>query len=537
MSLQTGRWLLPYCVVAWLAGGQSSALFGQDCSALEGLPKPIIRFADNYDSNAAGAWYTYYQIPVINWSDYPDSLFALSPDLPPCGSNTNASRTWANIRDGSGNFLYGFCGLTGAGELTDLWFALPRGTAPPEQVRVELVDRRCSTTHASGLISLRTREGGTRGLFVGSYEGWHYGLGFLPNDAWGDAQRLHAALDRYVHFTPVTDVSVVMRLDYDGDDNSDTIRAALREIGRNTADRDVFVFYYSGHGATDTGDIQALSVGHDGDIWDSELAQWLRDYFPAGASKIVILDSCYSGGFWPEALEDVPNTILMASAGQEDFSLRYPTVQAIYGSKLVEGLQATSKGSQFAKADTDEDGLTFKELHDWANDQMLSERATWAGQDLPVSDLVVARGWAEWQTVGCDYAGGDLLVFGAPPENSRPVANAGADLFVDLGAQSAVNVLLSGEMSFDPDADELSYSWRYLGDEVGTGSTLSIRLAAGVHQLELIVDDGRISSDPDRVTVIVQRQSARGVPQLRIPGALVLVALLALGGSLAIRRA
>src|SRR5262245_56432942 len=35
-----------------------------------------------------------FRLVVTNAASYPGSLFASSPDLPPCGANTRASRTW-----------------------------------------------------------------------------------------------------------------------------------------------------------------------------------------------------------------------------------------------------------------------------------------------------------------------------------------------------------------------------------------------------------------------------------------------------------
>ena len=114
-----------------------------------GLPDPVIDITGSEDYETGGMAFTRYRISVTNRAAYPDSLFAPAPDLPPCGLNTNSSRTWVDIHDGDGNRLYGFCALGSADSLDKLWFALPRGTPPPDCVSVTLTDRRCSRSYAS----------------------------------------------------------------------------------------------------------------------------------------------------------------------------------------------------------------------------------------------------------------------------------------------------------------------------------------------------------------------------------------------------
>ena len=84
----------------------------------------------------------------------PDVLFAPAPELPPCGLNSNSSRTWAEIRGGDGAWIYGFCALSRAEDLNSIWFALPLGQRPPPEVFIRLIDRQCGFSYESNHIAL-----------------------------------------------------------------------------------------------------------------------------------------------------------------------------------------------------------------------------------------------------------------------------------------------------------------------------------------------------------------------------------------------
>jgi hypothetical protein len=94
-----------------------------------------------------------FQLDVSNYAQFPAALFAPSPDLPACGLNSSASRTWVDIRDGNGNYLYGFCALYDPSSLNDIWFATPPDQTPTEAY-ITLTDRRCNTVYTSNRINL-----------------------------------------------------------------------------------------------------------------------------------------------------------------------------------------------------------------------------------------------------------------------------------------------------------------------------------------------------------------------------------------------
>jgi hypothetical protein len=118
------------------------------------IPDPILVFTGTEDYTANGQRWTRYCLSVTNWLEYPAEMFAPAPDLPPCGLNSNASRTWVEIYTAQGMRLYGFCALTQPDDLDGIWFALAQGSTPPSAVYITLKDRRSGTTHMSNLVGL-----------------------------------------------------------------------------------------------------------------------------------------------------------------------------------------------------------------------------------------------------------------------------------------------------------------------------------------------------------------------------------------------
>ena len=113
------------------------------------LPKPVLVFLGQEFYEANGKLWTRYRYAVANAEAYPNALFAAAPKLPPCGANTNASRTWVDFFDRSGKRLYGFCALGGSNDLGGLWFALERDVLPPSWVYVEMRDRQTGLKYKS----------------------------------------------------------------------------------------------------------------------------------------------------------------------------------------------------------------------------------------------------------------------------------------------------------------------------------------------------------------------------------------------------
>jgi hypothetical protein len=66
------------------------------------LPNPVLFLTGTEAYSTGGKQYIRYNYAVFNRSEYPDAMFAAAPNLPPCGKNTKASRTWVDFYDQSG---------------------------------------------------------------------------------------------------------------------------------------------------------------------------------------------------------------------------------------------------------------------------------------------------------------------------------------------------------------------------------------------------------------------------------------------------
>ena len=115
------------------------------------LPNPVLYFLGQEFLTINGKQVTRYNFDVLNKTDYPDDLFAASPNLPACGKNTQAARTWVDFYDQSGKRLNGFCALGKSADLNGIWFSLETGVVPPSWVYIELTDRKTNTKYKSNL--------------------------------------------------------------------------------------------------------------------------------------------------------------------------------------------------------------------------------------------------------------------------------------------------------------------------------------------------------------------------------------------------
>ena len=94
-----------------------------------------------------------YKLTVTNRTAFSPDLFAAAPELPPCGLNTKASRTWVDVYDQRGVRLYGFCAFSKPSDLDLIWFALPAALSPPS-VYVVLNDRLSGKKYKSKLLAI-----------------------------------------------------------------------------------------------------------------------------------------------------------------------------------------------------------------------------------------------------------------------------------------------------------------------------------------------------------------------------------------------
>jgi hypothetical protein len=114
-------------------------------------PNPILYITGLEYYSAGGKNWVRHKYDVFNKDQYPAAMFAAAPALPPCGTNTNSSRSWVDFYDSRGKRLYGFCALGSPNDLGSIWFATEEGTVPPSYVYIEITDRQTNTKYKSNL--------------------------------------------------------------------------------------------------------------------------------------------------------------------------------------------------------------------------------------------------------------------------------------------------------------------------------------------------------------------------------------------------
>ena len=114
-------------------------------STAQPMPKPVLVFLGQEFFQTSGKQWVRYRYFVENADAYPNTLFAAAPNLPPCGLNTKAARTWVDFFDKTGKRLNGFCALGSNKDLNGIWFALEVGIIPPSYVLIEMTDRQTNT--------------------------------------------------------------------------------------------------------------------------------------------------------------------------------------------------------------------------------------------------------------------------------------------------------------------------------------------------------------------------------------------------------
>lgn len=125
----------------------------QGVASAPSIPNPVLYLLGTEVYTAGGKTFIRYNYDVCNKADYPAEMFAAAPNLPPCGKNTKASRTWVDFYDSRGKRLYGFCALSKPADLGSIWFALEAGVAPPSSVYIVLTDRQTNTRYKSNLAA------------------------------------------------------------------------------------------------------------------------------------------------------------------------------------------------------------------------------------------------------------------------------------------------------------------------------------------------------------------------------------------------
>ena len=116
------------------------------------LPNPILYLTATEVYTTSSGTFIRHRYDVFNKDQYPAEMFGAAPSLPPCGRNTNASRTWVDFFENrTDRRIYGFCALGSPSDLGSIWFATPEGTVPPSYVYIVIHDRQTNTRYRSNL--------------------------------------------------------------------------------------------------------------------------------------------------------------------------------------------------------------------------------------------------------------------------------------------------------------------------------------------------------------------------------------------------
>jgi phage replication-related protein YjqB (UPF0714/DUF867 family) len=130
-------------------------VYGGVAHAVGELPVPLVTFNGSESYTVSGKTFIRYKLTVNNRSEYPSEIFAPAPNLPPCGSNSNSSRTWVSIYNATNNqYIYGFCALSSPQSLNSIWFAVEQGKSPPASVYVSLLDREADRNYRSNRVTI-----------------------------------------------------------------------------------------------------------------------------------------------------------------------------------------------------------------------------------------------------------------------------------------------------------------------------------------------------------------------------------------------
>ena len=116
-----------------------------------GQPAPVLYLTGQEYYSTGGKNFVRYNYDVLNKDAYAPDMFAAAPTLPPCGLNTNSSRTWVDFFESNGTRIYGFCSLGAPADLGRIWFAKEEGVVPPSWVYIEMTDRQTNAKYKSNL--------------------------------------------------------------------------------------------------------------------------------------------------------------------------------------------------------------------------------------------------------------------------------------------------------------------------------------------------------------------------------------------------
>lgn len=116
---------------------------------------PQLYFTGKETSTINGKEFSRINLSIKNWESFSKDLFQAAPSLPPCGLNTNSSRTWVDIYDDKGKRLYGYCAFRTNENLKKISFSVASNQPLPVKVYITLTDRKQKKVYTSNMINLQ----------------------------------------------------------------------------------------------------------------------------------------------------------------------------------------------------------------------------------------------------------------------------------------------------------------------------------------------------------------------------------------------
>ncbi|MHC4906535.1 MAG: GLUG motif-containing protein [Planctomycetota bacterium] len=129
-----------------------------------------------------------------------------------------------------------------------------------------------------------------------------------------------------------------------------------------------------------------------------------------------------------------------------------------------------------------------------------------AGSPLSDSSMKQQANFMDWdfENIWWIDEGNDYPRLWWDPQNTAPVAVAGADVTVYAFAGGIAEVQLDGTGSTDADGDVLAYYWYNDANElIATGAEPNVLVGVGKYEVTLIVNDGFEDSEPNSVFITV----------------------------------
>jgi fibro-slime domain-containing protein len=196
-------------------------------------------------------------------------------------------------------------------------------------------------------------------------------------------------------------------------------------------------------------------------------------------------------------LDSVPDQVSITFT---DLANTAPTADAGDDQVITMGGTVTLDGS--GSTDVDGDPLTYH----WTVESPSGVSLSDASLVRPTIDI------SQFGTYTIELVVNDGRVDSAPDtvvlsfDNVKPVANAGPDQSVSVGD----NIILDGSASTDVNGDRLTYQWQLVSQPESSNASLSnantvspslVTDQLGSYEIQLVVNDGSLDSDPDTVII------------------------------------